>query len=115
METIAAITLIVLIILASVLVLQLGLIVRRSGKLVSQLERDLPSLINKADVAVDTLQEQLNRVETVVESAQNATLKVQSTAQGAQQMLSSPAAIVMGLIAGAGNSWRKRRRDSSDT
>lgn len=108
METIAFTALITLIVLAVVLVVQLGLIARRAGVLIEKLEGDLPELLRKADEVLGHMQSQLQQVDSVVESAQAMTARVHATATSAQQALTSPLTVLGTIVAGAGRTWRDK-------
>jgi len=114
-DSIVIASLVILTVLAAALVVQLALLARRVGRLVDMLEKDLPPLLEKADDVVDSMQDQLKRVESVVESAHGVNERLHAAANTANNLFSSPLARIASFAAEAGRSrFGKRKSRSSD-
>ena len=80
---------------------QLSRTLRTLDELLGNVNRELPSILSKLQLALDGVNSELGRVEELVTSFQDVSLKVQSTTNLLQRAVATPALRLAGLAAGA--------------
>ena len=70
------------------------------GALAEELRHELPPLVEKAGVTLDSMNQELSKVDGIVTQIEEVSDRVEATTRTAEEMLSAPAAAVAGLGGG---------------